>query len=89
MSYRTSTYVVALFAALTFTVTITFAQGAASGSTQSKPARKPTMDIMLMSKPSPPKTGENTFEVMVKDANGKPITDAEVTAMFYMARCRR
>lgn len=47
--------------------------------------KKPAIDIMLMSKPSPPKTGENTFEVMVKDASGKPVTDAEVTAMFFMA----
>lgn len=47
-------------------------------------SQKPTVDIMLTSKPSPPKTGDNTFEVMVKDAAGKPITDAEVTAMFYM-----
>jgi YtkA-like protein len=47
--------------------------------------QKATVDIMLTSKPSPPKTGENTFEVMVKDAAGKPITDAEVTAMFVMA----
>ena len=47
--------------------------------------QKPTLDIMLTSKPSPPKTGDNTFEVMVKDPAGKPITDAEVTAMFYMA----
>ena len=52
-----------------------------------KPAasKKPTLDIMLTSKPSPPKTGDNTFEVMVKDPAGKPITDAEVTAMFHMA----
>lgn len=46
--------------------------------------KKPTVDITLTSKPSPPKTGDNTFEVRVKDAAGKPITDAEVTAMFYM-----
>ena len=55
------------------------AQGSAAG-------QKPTVDIMLTSKPSPPKTGENTFEVMVKDASGKPITDAEVSALFYMAK---
>jgi len=47
-------------------------------------SQKPTLDIMLTSKPSPPKTGDNTLEVMVKDPAGKPITDAEVTAMFYM-----
>ena len=51
---------------------------------QSSSGQKPTVDIMLTSKPSPPKTGENTFEVMVKDATGKAITDAEVTVLFYM-----
>ena len=56
-----------------------------SSGAQTKPAAtKPAVDIMLMSKPNPPKTGENTFDVMVKDAAGKPITDAEVMAMFYM-----
>jgi hypothetical protein len=47
--------------------------------------QKPSLDIMLMSKPSPPKMGENTFEVMVKGPDGKPITDADVTVLFYMA----
>ena len=55
-------------------------------SAQTAASKKPTVDIMLTSKPSPPKTGDNTFEVMVKDAAGKPITDAEVTAMFYMPK---
>ena len=53
---------------------------------QQAASQKPTLDIMLTSKPSPPKTGDNTFEVMVKDAAGKPITDAEVTAMFFMPK---
>jgi uncharacterized GH25 family protein len=53
---------------------------------QAAAAQKSTVDIMLTSKPSPPKTGENTFEVMVKDASGKPITDAEVSAEFFMAK---
>ena len=57
----------------------------AAASQQSAATKKPTLDIMLTSKPSPPKTGDNTFEVMVKDPAGKPITDAEVTAMFVMA----
>jgi len=57
----------------------------ATGAAQQPTAgQKPTLDIMLTSKPSPPKTGENTFEVTVKDAAGKPITDAEVSALFYM-----
>jgi len=53
---------------------------------QQAATQKPTLDITLTSKPTPPKTGENTFQVVVKDATGKPITDAEVTAMFYMAK---
>src|SRR5437867_11859004 len=57
-----------------------------SAAQQPATGKKPTVDIMLTSKPSPPKTGDNTFEVMVKDAAGKPITDAEVVAMFYMPK---
>ena len=52
---------------------------------QTKPAAaKPSLDIMLM-KPTAAKTGDNAFEVMVKDAAGKPVTDADVSVMFYMA----
>jgi len=47
--------------------------------------QKPSLDITLMSKPNPPKMGDNTFEVMVKGPDGKPITDADVTVLFYMA----
>ena len=73
--------------ALAITIAIPL-QAAAAQAAASKTAasKKPTVDIMLTSKPSPPKTGDNTFEVMVKDAAGKPITDAEVTAMFYMPK---
>ena len=58
----------------------------ASALAQAPAGQKPAVDIMLTSKPSPPKTGDNTFEVMVKDASGKPITDAEVSAQFFMAK---
>ena len=76
------TSVLAASAALAFAIAVAVPlHGAPQKSTASQ---KPTVDIMLMSKPNPPKTGENTFEVMVKDAAGKPITDAEVMAMFYM-----
>jgi nitrogen fixation protein FixH len=47
--------------------------------------QKPTLDIMLMTKPSPPVTGNNTVEVMVKDLAGKPVTDGDVTVTFFMA----
>ena len=48
-------------------------------------AQKPAIDIMLTSKPSPPKLGDNTFEVMLKGADGKPIADADVSVTFFMA----
>jgi hypothetical protein len=75
---RTLVCAAAIFAFALAANGVAFAQAAA--------AQKPTVDIMLTSKPSPPKTGENTFEVMVKDASGKPITDAEVSAEFFMAK---
>jgi hypothetical protein len=56
-----------------------------SSGAQSAATKKPAVDIMLMSKPSPPTTGDNTFEVMLKGADGKPITDADVSVMFFMA----
>jgi len=57
----------------------------AAATPQGSSAQKPALDITFTSKPSPPKSGENTFEVTVKDPSGKPVTDAEVSAMFYMA----
>ena len=52
---------------------------------QNQGTQKPALDITLTSKPNPPKTGDNAFEVTVKGADGKPITDAEVSVQFYMA----
>ena len=42
-------------------------------------------NITFTSTPEPPVTGENTFEVMVLDQNGQPVTDANVSVEFYMA----
>jgi hypothetical protein len=75
---RTLVCAAALFTFALMASGVVFAQAAAG--------QKSTVDIMLTSKPSPPKTGENTFEVMVKDASGKPITDADVSAEFFMAK---
>ena len=47
--------------------------------------QKPTLDITFKTTPNPPVTGKNTVDVAVKDATGKPITDAEVSATFFMA----
>ncbi len=48
------------------------------------PASAQGLDIMLTSQPDPPKMGENTFEAMVMQ-NGQPVTDADVSVMFFMA----
>lgn len=66
---------------------VAFALVSSSAGAAQRPTagQKPGLDIMLMSKPTPPKLGENTFEVMVKGPDGKPITDADVTVQFFMA----
>jgi len=43
------------------------------------------LQITFASTPAPPKAGENWFEVMVMDQDGQPVTDANVSAEFYMA----
>lgn len=43
------------------------------------------LDITFSSEPNPPKSGEATLEASVKGSNGQPVTDAEVSAQFYMA----
>ena len=47
--------------------------------------QKPAFDITFKTTPNPPVTGKNTVEVTVKDSAGKPVTDAEVSATFFMA----
>lgn len=48
-------------------------------------AARQQMDITFRSQPDPPQTGDNVFEVTVKDAGGQPVADAEVTVVFFMA----
>jgi membrane fusion protein, copper/silver efflux system len=40
--------------------------------------------ISFRTLPDPAKTGENQLEATVRDANGKPIDDAEVSVQFFM-----
>jgi len=40
--------------------------------------------IAFRSEPSPPASGENTFEVVVTDPDGSPVTDATIEAVFSM-----
>lgn len=42
------------------------------------------MDITVTTTPDPVQTGDNTFEVMVRE-DGKPVTDATVSTEFVMA----
>ena len=53
----------------------------------SAPATAGSQDLKITfnSDPTPPKTGENTFEVIVMNPNGQPVTDASVSVEFYMA----
>jgi RND family efflux transporter MFP subunit len=51
---------------------------------QGTPAPGPALDITFRSEPDPPRTGETLFEVAVKDANGQPVPDAEVSVQLFM-----
>ena len=43
------------------------------------------LDITFRSQPDPVRSGDNAFEVAVLDQEGQPVTDAEVSVVFYMA----
>jgi len=47
-------------------------------------AAGPQLNITLRPQPDPPSVGENLLEVTVRDANGTPVTDADVTVTFFM-----
>ena len=44
----------------------------------------PGVEITFKGQPAPLKTGDNRFEVAVESADGKPITDADVSVLFVM-----
>ena len=49
-----------------------------------KDQKKPEATITLTTKPTPPAAGETTFTVTAKDADGKPITGADVSVELVM-----
>src|SRR3977135_1771074 len=63
-------------------VQIGTAPAAAQTAAKAAPARK--LDIAFASSPKPTKTGDNTFEVIVKDAAGTPVTGADVSVLLFM-----
>jgi RND family efflux transporter MFP subunit len=60
-------------------------QGFSSPALAAPSAPGQRIDIMFRSLSDPPKTGENEFEAVVKDASGKPIADADVSVQLFMA----
>jgi RND family efflux transporter MFP subunit len=57
---------------------------ASSAPADRKPAAPPAVSIAFASQPSPPRPGENAFEVKVTDISGQPVTDAGVSVTFSM-----
>jgi RND family efflux transporter MFP subunit len=53
-------------------------------STAASTTNRPPLDITFRTQPDPPKTGEATFEVTVKDPSRGPVTDAEVSVTLFM-----
>jgi Cu(I)/Ag(I) efflux system membrane fusion protein/cobalt-zinc-cadmium efflux system membrane fusion protein len=47
-------------------------------------SRAPSLDISFRSMTNPPQTGDNVFEVSVKDAEGRPVADADVSVTLFM-----
>jgi Cu(I)/Ag(I) efflux system membrane fusion protein/cobalt-zinc-cadmium efflux system membrane fusion protein len=43
-----------------------------------------SLDIAFRSMTDPPKAGDNVFEVSVKDADGRPLADADVSVTLFM-----
>jgi RND family efflux transporter MFP subunit len=60
------------------------AQPTPSGGGTGSPGAVARLDITLRTIPDPAKTGDNQFEVVVKDASGKSIDDAEVSVQLLM-----
>jgi len=42
------------------------------------------LDITLVTQPDPPRAGDNTFEVVVRQPSGEPVADATVTVVLFM-----
>ena len=43
------------------------------------------LDIAFQPSPEPPAAGDNVFEVLVRDPDGQPVSDAEVSVTLFMA----
>jgi nitrogen fixation protein FixH len=77
---RRTAGVLGIAALIAMAASASAAQAPAKSSVKAKPAR---LNIMLM-KPTAVTTGDNQFEVMVNGADGKPVSDADVSVVFVM-----
>lgn len=57
---------------------------AQTSATQSASTTSGSVTIEFRNEPDPPKAGDNSVEVTVKGADGAPVTDATVKAVFSM-----
>jgi len=48
------------------------------------PVATDTLEIALTSQPDPPRAGDNTFEVTVRQPTGEPVADATVQVVLFM-----
>ena len=55
-----------------------------AAATAAAPANTPGLDITFRPASEPARTGDNTFEAAVKDASGRPVTDADVSIRLFM-----
>jgi Cu(I)/Ag(I) efflux system membrane fusion protein/cobalt-zinc-cadmium efflux system membrane fusion protein len=55
------------------------------GAGSTSQATAPQFNIDFATAPSPPQRGQNRFRVHLTDPEGKPVRDANVTVVFYMA----
>ena len=60
------------------------ADGRAASAATPSPTGGQRVAIAFRSEPDPPAAGDNTFEVVVTQPDGSPVTDATVEAVFSM-----
>jgi hypothetical protein len=72
-----------LMAGVAVMVLVAWATPASAAQSKANAKTGGKVDIMLM-QPTQPKSGDNTIEVMVKGADGKPLSDADVSVLFVM-----
>ena len=82
-TFRTMFIRIASISIAATTLTVIAAAHAVAQVKPKAPAAKAGLDIMLM-QPKDVKTGDNQFEVMVKGADGKSVSGADVSVLFVM-----